>query len=536
MAPSPAALAAEHPIAAARRVPIRSHAHAHSPQRHDAFAGRRWTLLTAISDAVVLWAGAAAATRPGGLASATGAVVGAMAAAMMLRLASRGLYRTGLTSPPLLDATRETIAAGVIAVVCGLAATAALGLPRSSVATVLEFGALASGMLIAVHTALTVSRQRAHGRGRSGRRTLIVGAGLVGTQLEQRMLAKRQLGLVPVGFLDSDPPPARRVGGRRGPVLGAPDDLAAAVRLTGAQQVIIAFSNAPDSKVLPLIRGCERLGLDVAVVPRLFENVDERLHVEHVGGMPLCGLRRVDPKSWEFAVKHVLDRAMAGALLVLAAPLLGALAMAVRLSSPGPVFFRQRRVGRDGQVFDILKFRSMRIEPARVSVAFTSAVTSAETAPGGVEDQDRRTRVGALLRRTSLDELPQLINVVRGQMSLVGPRPERPEFVAMFGERVRRYGERHRVKSGMTGWAQVHGLRGQTSLSERVEWDNWYIQNWSLWLDLKILLMTPLAVLRAPGEEHAPGRELIIETDDAPMPADDRAAPWRRDEPVPVAA
>ena len=161
------------------------------------------------------------------------------------------------------------------------------------------------------------------------------------------------------------------------------------------------------------------------------------------------------------------------------------------------MFFRQRRIGRDGQLFEMVKFRSMReLDPTR------------RTAPSWRPERPRAASrastagraIGVLLRRTALDELPQLINVALGHMSLVGPRPERPEFVELFDTSIRRYDDRHRVKSGMTGWAQVHGLRGQTSLSERVEWDNWYIQNWSLWLDFKILLMTPLEVLRSRSE------------------------------------
>jgi exopolysaccharide biosynthesis polyprenyl glycosylphosphotransferase len=251
------------------------------------------------------------------------------------------------------------------------------------------------------------------------------------------------------------------------------------------------------------VQRCQELGLEVSVVPRLFENVNDRQWVEHVGGLPLCGLRQTDPKSWQFAAKHALDRTIAGLLLAVGAPLLVALGLLVRLSSPGPVLFRQRRVGRDGQVFDILKLRTMRVADHRPSDELAARLQAQGAAPGGVEGDDRRTAIGTFLRRTSLDELPQLLNVLRGEMSLVGPRPERPEFVDLFGTSVRRYGDRHRVRSGMTGWAQVHGLRGQTSLSERVEWDNWYIQNWSLWLDLKILLMTPLALLRVPSEDPA---------------------------------
>jgi lipopolysaccharide/colanic/teichoic acid biosynthesis glycosyltransferase len=177
-------------------------------------------------------------------------------------------------------------------------------------------------------------------------------------------------------------------------------------------------------------------------------------------------------------------------------PIMVAAALAVRLSSPGPVFFRQRRIGRDGQEFDMLKFRSMRVADGQVVPASANGATPTDVGPGGVEGEDRRTRVGALLRRFSLDELPQLLNVLKGDMSIVGPRPERPEFVELFLQDVYRYDDRHRVKSGITGWAQVHGLRGKTPLLDRVEWDNYYIENWSLGLDFKILLMTVLAIAR----------------------------------------
>ena len=149
-------------------------------------------------------------------------------------------------------------------------------------------------------------------------------------------------------------------------------------------------------------------------------------------------------------------------------------------------------MGRDGKVFDCVKFRTMRMPDA----AATDFALSNGVAPGGIEGVDRRTTIGKILRRTSMDELPQLINVVKGEMSLVGPRPERPEFVEVFEAQIRRYGERHRVKAGMTGWAQVHGLRGQTSIADRAEWDNFYIENWSLGLDLKILALTVPALFR----------------------------------------
>jgi lipopolysaccharide/colanic/teichoic acid biosynthesis glycosyltransferase len=200
------------------------------------------------------------------------------------------------------------------------------------------------------------------------------------------------------------------------------------------------------------VQECERLGLSVSLVPRLYEAINHRMTLDHVAGMPLLTLRTVSPRGWQFAVKHVLDRILAA----------GGLFRTMLVSAP------------ESPSFD---------PPAGL-------------APGGVEGEDRRTRLGRFLRDSFLDELPQLINVLRGEMSLVGPRPERPEFVARFREHATRYDDRLRVKSGLTGWAQVHGLRGQTSIADRVEWDNYYIQNWSLGLDLRILGSTIVEVMR----------------------------------------
>ena len=193
----------------------------------------------------------------------------------------------------------------------------------------------------------------------------------------------------------------------------------------------------------------------------------------------------------QFALKYTLDRIVAGLFLLVLLPLFGLLVLGTLLSVGRPIFFRQPRFGLDGREFEMLKFRSMRAAAEQLEVLDLPP----DTAPGGVEGDDRRTPFGTLLRKTSLDELPQLLNVLKGDMSLIGPRPERPDFARLFEDNVYRYGDRHRVKSGITGWAQVHGLRGKTSLSDRVEWDNYYIENWSLWLDVKILLMTVWAVL-----------------------------------------
>jgi exopolysaccharide biosynthesis polyprenyl glycosylphosphotransferase len=329
---------------------------------------------------------------------------------------------------------------------------------------------------------------------------LIMGAGVVGSQVARRLENHPEYGLVPVGFVDDDPRSTAEVGGRDVPVLGTLGELDRVVERTRVDHLIVAFSSVSDARVSRLIQHCQELGIEVSVVPRMFDTMNQRAGYETIGGLPLLTFEMIDPKGWQFAIKYALDRALAATLLLVLSPLLGCVALAVRLSSPGPVLFRQRRVRRDGRVFDLYKFRSMRSSRSPATdnaIDFSAFPLDRDMAPGGIEgEEDRRTFLGRVLRRSSVDELPQLFNVLRGEMSLIGPRPERPEFVELFGRDVTRYGDRHRVKSGITGWAQVHGLRGQTSLAERVEWDNYYIAHWSLGLDLKILALTVVALFR----------------------------------------
>ncbi|MEA2421858.1 MAG: hypothetical protein QOF55_957, partial [Thermoleophilaceae bacterium] len=312
----------------------------------------------------------------------------------------------------------------------------------------------------------------------------------------------------PVGFLDKEPlatpSTAQRFGGDELPILGASWDLERIVQDSGIDHVVVAFSTAPHHVMLDLVRRCWKLGLSVFVVPRLFEVEGQRMRVEHLGALPIVGLQSADPSGWRFSLKYALDRAVAALLLIALAPLVLAVTAAVAIAMGRPVLFRQRRVGRDGQAFDILKFRTMKGSPEldgeadALWAALSLGGADAEVAPQIAAD-DRRTPLGAFLRRYSLDELPQLLNVIRGEMSLVGPRPERPHYVARFEDAIYRYPDRHRVKSGLTGWAQVHGLRGDTSLSDRIEWDNFYIENWTAWLDVKILLLTVPTVFRRRG-------------------------------------
>jgi exopolysaccharide biosynthesis polyprenyl glycosylphosphotransferase len=330
--------------------------------------------------------------------------------------------------------------------------------------------------------------------------TLIVGAGHIGRTTAKRLLEQPELGLVPIGFLDKEPLEAKK-GARRPPVLGASWDLDRIASEYGIGQVIVTFSTAPSDVLLRLVNRCEELGIAVALVPRLFEKTTRRLTVEHLGGVPLITARRSDPRGWQFAIKYALDRLVAFALVVLLLPVFAICALAVRLTMGRPILFRQPRVGLDGHEFDMLKFRSMTGSPSNSGEADSDWFArqleeELEDEQEKVSPEQRTTLVGKILRATWLDELPQFFNVLKGDMSLVGPRPERSSYVQHFEERIYRYGDRHRVKAGITGWAQVNGLRGKTSLADRVEWDNYYIENASLWLDLKILWMTFRSIFR----------------------------------------
>jgi len=344
-----------------------------------------------------------------------------------------------------------------------------------------------------------------------GGATLIVGAGKVGILVAERLLAKPAFGLQPVAFLDDNPLfearpaglPVYRIGALTVDGDGNGDDLVSAMQQLldefAIEHVIVAFSLTSHTQELEMMRRCEELGVSVSVIPRLFERVPDRTRVERLGGIPLVTVHPSYPKGWQFAVKYVLDRVFALLGLIVLSPLLLLISIAVLISLGRPVLFRQPRVGIDRRTFELFKFRSM-VPPLEGSDEANPALLGDRDAPGGVEGVDRRTRVGRFLRGTSLDELPQLLNVLRGEMSLVGPRPERVVYARVLEREVYRYAERHRVKSGITGWAQIHKLRGNTSLEERVEWDNYYIENWSPWLDLKILLITPVAALRDRAE------------------------------------
>jgi len=315
-------------------------------------------------------------------------------------------------------------------------------------------------------------------------RILVVGAGLLGREITQKLLAHRELGFEVVGFLDDDP---GKVGSTvlDVPVLGTlrqAEEVLAAGRI---DQVFIALPLEAHRKMLQMLELMARECVEVKLVPDVLQYATLQATLEDVDGTPVINLSQVPLQGWNSMVKRSMDLVIAAAALVALLPFFPLVALAIWLEDRGPIFYRQERMGLDGKPFMIVKFRSMRI--------------NAEASSGpvwAIKDDPRRTRIGTFLRHWSLDELPQIWNVLMGDMSIIGPRPERPTFVREFKHKIPRYMLRHRVKAGITGWAQVHGWRGNTSIKKRIQYDLYYIQNWSLKLDFKILWMTVRHALR----------------------------------------
>lgn len=270
--------------------------------------------------------------------------------------------------------------------------------------------------------------------------------------------------------------------------LGEPGRLAEVAGERNLDRVLAALPAERSGELADVARICRESDLDLDLVPGLEFPFRGGIQVEEVAGLPIVRGRPLPLGGWSGVVKRTVDLVVASLALIALSPLFLALAVAVRIDSRGPVFYRQERMGRDRRVFGMLKFRSMKID------------AEAGTGPVWAEANDpRRTRVGRFLRTWSLDELPQLWNVFVGEMSLVGPRPERPHFVEQFLDSIPDYYGRHRIKSGLTGWAQVNGLRGNAPIEERTRYDLYYMEHWSLWLDLRILLMTVRAVFTQRG-------------------------------------
>jgi exopolysaccharide biosynthesis polyprenyl glycosylphosphotransferase len=323
-------------------------------------------------------------------------------------------------------------------------------------------------------------------RGFNEARLIIVGAGEVGRMILQKIRQSPGLGYTVVGFVDDRDPPSNVLGVE---VLGSTDDLPRLIESHHIGEVIIAMPEASHQEILSIITRCEREKVSIKVFPDVFQIMASEVSIGDLNGLPLLTVNDIALHGWRLALKRAIDILGSAVVLVIISPIMMLVAILVKLDSPGSVFYAQERMGLDAKSFMMLKFRSMRLD------------AEAQSGPvWATEDDPRRTRIGAFIRRFSIDELPQLMNVLIGEMSLVGPRPERPVFVEQFKKSIPRYMDRHKEKAGMTGWAQVNGLRGDTSVIERTKYDVWYIENWSLLLDFKILLRTVVSVF---SDNHA---------------------------------
>ncbi|MBK9231344.1 MAG: undecaprenyl-phosphate glucose phosphotransferase [Anaerolineae bacterium] len=330
---------------------------------------------------------------------------------------------------------------------------------------------------ILVTRALRLLQARGIGQGR----VLLIGTGDAGRMILQKILHTPNLGYHIVGVVDSNvsAAPVEAV-----PLLGTPADIPQIIEDYRVDEVIVALPEASHQEILGIVSMCEREKVSIRVFPDVFQIMANEVSISDFGGLPLLTVRDVALRGWKLALKRTVDVVGASLTLLFISPVMMLTALLIKLESPGPVFYVQERMGLDAKPFPMLKFRSMRADAETNGPGWT------------VKNDPRRTRFGAIIRRISLDELPQFINVLVGDMSLVGPRPERPVYVEQFRQRIPRYMDRHREKAGLTGWAQVNGLRGDTSVVERTKYDVWYIENWSLALDFKIMIQTVLNAAR----------------------------------------
>ncbi|MCA9898200.1 MAG: undecaprenyl-phosphate glucose phosphotransferase [Anaerolineales bacterium] len=330
-------------------------------------------------------------------------------------------------------------------------------------------------LLVLGRLAHQLMRSALRNRGWGKDRVIVVGTGDMAQVVVQRILRSPYLGYELLGVVNGAEP-GSTVGGV--PLLGTPEDLPELIETLGLDEVIIAMPEKGHRETVRVISYCERGRVSIKIFPDVFQFVTSQASIDELGGLPLLSVRDYALRGYLLIFKRLMDMLGAAIGLVFLSPLMLLIAIAIKLESPGPVFFVQERMGLDAKPFRMIKFRSMRRD--------------AESAgPGWTTDNDpRQTKLGTFIRKIEADELPNLINVLIGEMSMVGPRPEQAHYVEQFRETVPRYMDRHQEKGGMTGWAQVNGLRGDTSIAERTKYDLWYMENWSILLDIKIILRT----------------------------------------------
>jgi Undecaprenyl-phosphate glucose phosphotransferase len=386
----------------------------------------------------------------------------------------RGLY-DGHRVHSLLSETRRLVEVCALGTVLLATVTFFGQMEWVSRLTVTLFSGVSAAFLVSSRIAIRLALRELRRRGHFVQNVLIVGTGTLAREIHARLARHPELGFRVRGFLG----PSSAGLGDGAAWLGGYENLHSAVSAQDIDQVVLALDRSDPANPLKLLRELHDTTAAVRFVPDLLGIDTVQGGIEDFDGLPMIRLIESPLVGWNAILKRAVDVVGAGTALVLGAPLFAALAIAVKLSSPGPVFYRQERMGLDGRLFSMVKFRTM----VRDAERETGAVWA-------VANDARRTRLGAFLRRTNLDEIPQFWNVLVGEMSLVGPRPERPEFIRDFRAGLPGYMLRHKVKGGLTGWAQVNGCRGNTSIEKRLEFDMAYLRRWSLGFDLRILLLT----------------------------------------------
>ncbi|MCA9935796.1 MAG: undecaprenyl-phosphate glucose phosphotransferase [Ardenticatenaceae bacterium] len=356
---------------------------------------------------------------------------------------------------------------------------------------ILYDGVLAIFLLMTGRGMQTMVRNALRKRGLGTDRLLVVGTNDTARIILQRILWSPQLGYDLVGVIAEDGETAvKEILGI--PVLGIPEDLPSLIEAHQIAEVLIAMPERGHRETIRVISYCERGRVSVKVFPDIFQFVTSEATIDDLGGLPLLSVRDFALRGYLLIFKRLMDLFGAAFGLIFLSPLMLLVAIAIKIESPGPAFFIQERMGLDGKPFLMIKFRSMRKDAEK-------------DGPGWTKDNDpRQTRLGTLLRKVEIDELPNLINVFLGEMSLVGPRPEQAHYVEQFRRNVPHYMDRHKEKGGMTGWAQVNGLRGDTSIAERTKYDLWYSENWSMLLDIKIILRTIWQIFERKNKSTTP--------------------------------
>jgi exopolysaccharide biosynthesis polyprenyl glycosylphosphotransferase len=422
--------------------------------------------------ALVLLGDAAAVAGGFALRGATTVAVLAVAAAFVVMVGVTGGYRLPLTTSALEDVpallTRLALAAFVGGAVWG-----------ESTGELLVAGALAGLVLVATRSVTYAVVRLLRARGRLGDRTVVVGNGPLTAELVTALTEHPSYGVQPV----------------------APAAIGDALTDLGVRRMIVSYCECADADMVPLLRAAVASDVQLHVVPRFFDLGIATRGKDEIWGIPLLRVQRAALRRRAWSIRRATEVAIASVLLLFASPILAAISVAVRLSSPGPILFRQLRTGQAGRSISVVKFRTLRVEE---DAGVGTADGVIDLRQDGLSVQTRRqesverrlTGIGGFLRSTGLDELPQLWSVVKGDMSLVGPRPEELTYAGQFESSIRGYGERHRLPVGLTGWAQVHGLRGETSIAQRVRFDNQYIEHWSMWRDVVIALRTVGVLVR----------------------------------------